>query len=50
MNRLHEVNGVLQEGGSYIISATQLTFNEVEGILAAGTPLVVEAVEVVTLT
>ena len=43
------INGVLQEGGSYTISPTELTFNEVTGSLSAGTPLVVEAVNVVTV-
>ncbi|MFJ5713560.1 DUF4183 domain-containing protein [Neobacillus sp. NPDC093127] len=42
------INGVLQEGGSYTVSATELTFNGVTGTLSAGTPLVVEAVEVAT--
>lgn len=44
------INGVLQEGGSYTISATELTFNGVNGTISAGTPLVVEAVEIVTQT
>ena len=44
------INGVLQEGDSYTISATQLTFNGVTGTITAGTPLVVEAVELVTQT
>ncbi|KOS60886.1 DUF4183 domain-containing protein [Lysinibacillus agricola] len=44
------INGVLQEGGSYTISATELTFNGVAGTIGAGTPLVVEAVELVTQT
>ncbi|QDQ02286.1 DUF4183 domain-containing protein [Lysinibacillus fusiformis] len=44
------VNGVLQEGDSYTISATELTFNTVTGTISAGTPLVVEAVELVTTT
>ncbi len=43
------INGVLQEGDLYTISATELTFNTVTGIISAGTPLVVEAVELVTL-
>lgn len=43
------LNGVLQEGGSYTISATELTFNEVTGSISAGTPLVVEVVELVTV-
>ncbi|QFF99350.1 DUF4183 domain-containing protein [Psychrobacillus glaciei] len=42
------LNGVLQEGGSYTISETELTFN-VAGTIAAGTPLVVEAVELATV-
>jgi hypothetical protein len=42
------INGVLQEGGSYTVSATELTFNGVTGTLTAGTPLVVEAVELAT--
>ncbi|MFJ7953531.1 DUF4183 domain-containing protein [Lysinibacillus sp. NPDC096418] len=44
------INGVLQEGDSYTISATELTFNGVTGTITAGTPLVVEAVELVTQT
>ncbi|QPQ30665.1 DUF4183 domain-containing protein [Lysinibacillus sp. JNUCC 51] len=44
------INGVLQEGGSYTISATELVFNGVTGTITAGTPLVVEAVELVTQT
>lgn len=44
------VNGVLQEGDSYTISASELTFNTVTGLISAGTPLVVEAVEFVTTT
>jgi hypothetical protein len=43
------INGVLQEGDSYTISATELTFNSVTGSISAGTPLVVEAVELVTV-
>ena len=43
------INGVLQEGNSYTVTATELTFNEVEGVLSAGTPLILEAVELVTL-
>jgi hypothetical protein len=43
------INGVLQEGGSYTITATELTFNAVTGTLSAGTPLIVEAVELTTL-
>ncbi|MFC9541869.1 DUF4183 domain-containing protein [Lysinibacillus sp. NPDC056959] len=44
------INGVLQEGDSFTISATELTFNGVTGTITAGTPLVVEAVELVTQT
>ncbi|KOS64668.1 MULTISPECIES: DUF4183 domain-containing protein [Lysinibacillus] len=44
------INGVLQEGDSYTISATELTFNTVTGTISAGTPLVVEAVELTTQT
>ena len=43
------INGVLQEGDSYTITATELTFNGVTGSISAGTPLVVEAVELVTV-
>lgn len=43
------INGVLQEGDSYTISATELTFNTITGDLSAGTPLVIEAVELVTV-
>ncbi|QGQ96166.1 DUF4183 domain-containing protein [Paenibacillus psychroresistens] len=43
------INGVLQEGGSYSITATELTFNTVTGTLSAGTPLIVEAVELTTI-
>ncbi|MFJ6207104.1 DUF4183 domain-containing protein [Lysinibacillus sp. NPDC092081] len=42
------INGVLQEGGSYSVSATGLTFHTVTGTLPAGTPIIVEAVELVT--
>ncbi|MGE6600214.1 DUF4183 domain-containing protein [Lysinibacillus fusiformis] len=44
------INGVLQEGDSYTISTTSLTFNGVTANIKAGTPLVVEAVEVTTET
>lgn len=44
------INGVLQQGDSYTISATELTLNTVTGNISAGTPLVIEAVELVTLT
>lgn len=44
------INGVLQEGDSYTISETELTFNGVEGTINARTPLVIEAVEFVTQT
>jgi hypothetical protein len=43
------INGVMQEGGTYTISATEITFNGVTATITAGTPLVVEAVEVVTV-
>jgi len=43
------LNGVLQEGDSYTISATELTFNDVTGSISAGTPLVVEVVELDTV-
>lgn len=43
------LNGVLQEGGLYDITATELTFNGVTGNISAGTPLVIEAVELVTV-
>jgi hypothetical protein len=43
------LNGVLQEGGSYTVSATELTFNDVTGTISAGTPLIVEAVELATV-
>lgn len=42
------INGVLQEGDSYTVSATELTFNQVTGTISAGTPLIIEAVELVT--
>ncbi|MDW0112993.1 DUF4183 domain-containing protein [Sporosarcina saromensis] len=44
------INGVLQEGASYTISATELTFNNVTGTISAGTPLVIKAVDINTLT
>lgn len=43
------INGVLQEGDSYTITATELTFNTVTGTISAGTPMIVEAVEFVTV-
>ncbi|MDW0118539.1 DUF4183 domain-containing protein [Sporosarcina thermotolerans] len=43
------LNGVLQEGDSYTITATELTFNGVTGSIPARTPLIVEAVELVTV-
>ncbi|MFC5701345.1 DUF4183 domain-containing protein [Cohnella faecalis] len=43
------INGVLQEGDAYTVSATELTFNGVTGTLSAGTPLIVEAVELTTV-
>jgi len=42
------INGVLQEGGAYTVSADDITFNTVTGTLSAGTPIVLEAVELVT--
>lgn len=42
------INGVLQEGASYTVSATELTFHTVTGAISAGTPIVIEAVELVT--
>ncbi|MFJ7182831.1 DUF4183 domain-containing protein [Lysinibacillus xylanilyticus] len=42
------INGVLQEGGSYSVSGAELTFHTVTGTLPAGTPIIVEAVELVT--
>lgn len=44
------LNGVLQEGDSYTISATEMTLNTVTGSISAGTPLVIEAIELVTVT
>jgi Domain of unknown function (DUF4183) len=43
------INGVLQEGDLFSISATELTFNTVTGSISAGTPLIVEAVELLTV-
>ncbi|WP_025688836.1 DUF4183 domain-containing protein [Paenibacillus zanthoxyli] len=43
------INGVMQEGGTYTISATEITFNGVTATITAGTPLVVEAVEIATV-
>lgn len=43
------INGVLQEGDAYSITATELTFNTVTGTISAGTPMVIEAVEFVTV-
>ncbi|KXH80637.1 DUF4183 domain-containing protein [Sporosarcina sp. HYO08] len=42
------INGVLQEDGSYNITTTELTFNDVTGTLTAGTPLIVQVVSHVT--
>lgn len=42
------LNGVLQEGGSYTVTSESLTFN-VSGSISAGTPLVLEVVELVTV-
>jgi len=44
------INGVLQEGDAYTVSATEVTFNTVTASLSAGTPIVLEAVELVTTT
>ncbi|WP_304952545.1 hypothetical protein [Viridibacillus arvi] len=38
----------MQEGDSYTVSATGLTFNGVTCTITAGTPLIVKAVELVT--
>lgn len=43
------INGVMQEGDVYSVSATQITFHTVTGTLTAGTPLVLEAVEISTV-
>jgi len=43
------INGVLQEGDSYTVSVTELTFNTVTGAISAGTPIIIEAVELVTV-
>ena len=40
------LNGVLQEGDSYTITATELTFNDVAGTISAGTPLVIRSCRV----
>ncbi|WP_249685306.1 DUF4183 domain-containing protein, partial [Bacillus velezensis] len=42
--------GVLQEGDAYTVSATEVTFNTVTASLTAGTPIVLEAVELVSTT
>ena len=42
------INGVLQEDGSFTVSATDLKFNTVTGKIHAGTPLIVKAVKIVT--
>ncbi|WP_249712639.1 DUF4183 domain-containing protein, partial [Bacillus cereus] len=44
------INGVLQEGEAYTVSATEVTFNTVRASLSAGTPIVLEAAELVTTT
>ncbi|WP_155592918.1 DUF4183 domain-containing protein [Lysinibacillus cavernae] len=43
------INGVLQEGDAYTVSATAVTFNTVTATLSAGTPIVLEAVELLTI-
>ncbi|MFJ7406509.1 MULTISPECIES: DUF4183 domain-containing protein [unclassified Lysinibacillus] len=43
------INGVLQEGDSYSVSSTELTFNIVTASIAAGTPIIIEAVELSTI-
>ncbi|MFJ7647653.1 DUF4183 domain-containing protein [Lysinibacillus sp. NPDC097279] len=43
------INGVLQEGDAYSISSTELTFNIVTASIAAGTPIIIEAVELSTI-
>lgn len=42
------INGVLQEGDAYTVSATEITFNTVTATISAGTPIIIEAVELVT--
>ena len=42
------INGVLQKGAAYSVSATELTFNTVTASIAAGTPVIIEAVELST--
>jgi hypothetical protein len=43
------VNGVMQEADTYTVSATTITFNGVTATLTAGTPLILEAVEINTV-
>ncbi|CAM3892505.1 DUF4183 domain-containing protein [Lederbergia lenta] len=43
------VNGVLLEGDSYTITETELTFNTITATISAGTPLIIEAVDLVTV-
>lgn len=43
------INGVLQESGAYTVTPNELTFNTVTGSLSAGTPLIIEAVELLTV-
>ncbi|QGQ96165.1 DUF4183 domain-containing protein [Paenibacillus psychroresistens] len=38
------LNGVMQEGNLYKVSASSLTFNPVGEIITAGTPIIVESV------
>jgi len=42
------INGVLQEADAYTVSSTELTFNTVTASIAAGTPIIIEAVELST--
>lgn len=44
------LNGVLQQRDVFTIDATELTLNSITGNISAGTPLVIEAVELVTVT
>nr|WP_249316908.1 DUF4183 domain-containing protein [Bacillus sp. FJAT-50079] len=43
------VNGVLQEGGAYSVDADEITFNTITGTISAGTPIILEAVDLVTV-
>lgn len=44
------LNGVLQQRDVFTIEATELTLNSITGNISAGTPLVIEVVELVTVT